>query len=163
MPADTSGKSRRAKLEQELCGRLANTFSSAVVLFHSALAERLGMNVTDFKCVAILNESGPMTAGRLAELTGMSTAATTLVLDRLERAGLVRRERDPNDRRKVILQPVSSPKMERDIGQAMEELVRSMTEVTSNYSAPQLEAIRDFMDRTTQVLQHVATRLKTGT
>jgi DNA-binding MarR family transcriptional regulator len=158
-----SRKSKRARAEQEICGRLAGTFSSAVLLFHSALAERLGMNVTDFKCMGLVSEAGPLTAGRLAELTGMSTAATTQVLDRLERAGLIQRERDPTDRRKVILRPVSSPQLERDIAQAMEGLAQSMGEVTSRYSGAQLETVSEFLEATTQVLQGVATRLKTGT
>jgi DNA-binding MarR family transcriptional regulator len=106
-----------------------------VVRFHSALAERLGMNVTDFKCVAVLSESGAMTAGKLAERVGLSTAATTLVVDRLERAGLVRRERDPDDRRKVILRPVPNPALERDISAAMDGLARSMGEVLSAHCA----------------------------
>jgi DNA-binding MarR family transcriptional regulator len=162
MSAVTKKGSKRDRVEQEICGRLAGSFSGSVVVFQEALAERLGMNTTDFKAVAVLAESGVMTAGRLSELMGLSTAATTQVLDRLERAGLVRRERDPNDRRKVILHPVSSPKLERDISEAMDGLAQSMSQVLSHYSGPQLEAINGFLDQTGQVLQGVARRLKTG-
>ena len=70
--------------------------NSSAMLSH-ACAERLGLHATDWECVNLLNEALPdaLTAGRLAELTGLSTGAVTGVLDRLEADGFVRRERDP--------------------------------------------------------------------
>jgi predicted ArsR family transcriptional regulator len=84
-------------------------------MFHSAIAERLGLNTTDHKCLDILNSQGSLTAGQLAELTGLTTGAVTGVIDRLEHAGYVCRARDPHDRRRVIVQPVDD-KAARDIG-----------------------------------------------
>ena len=75
-------------------------------MFHQAVAECVGLNVTDHKCLDVLVRSGPMTAGQLAQLTGLTTGAVTGVLDRLERAGFVRRQSDPSDRRRVIAQPL---------------------------------------------------------
>jgi len=72
------------------------------VLFRQALADRVGLNATDLACAGILSESGRLTAGRLAEVTGLTTGA----VDRLERAGYVRRTSDPEDRRRVIVEPV---------------------------------------------------------
>ncbi|WP_392435861.1 MarR family transcriptional regulator [Chlorogloeopsis fritschii PCC 9212] len=69
--------------------------SAATVLFHTAIAERLGLNTTDHKCADILAQTGAITAGELAERTGLTTGAITGVVDRLEKAGFVRRERDP--------------------------------------------------------------------
>src|SRR5262245_48700584 len=65
--------------------------------------DRFGLNRTDGRCVDILEESGPMTAGSLATLTGLTTGAITAAIDRLERAGLARRVRDAGDRRKVMV------------------------------------------------------------
>ena len=79
--------------------------STVTILFHQAIADRLGMNVTDHKCAGILARSGPITAGELARLTGLTTGAITGVVDRLERAGFVRRARDSSDRRRVIIEP----------------------------------------------------------
>lgn len=95
------------KITQELGHQLGERLSTAAVLFHAAVAERLGLNVTDWKRASILRRGAPCNPSRLAEVTGMSTAATTQVIDRLERAGIVRRERDPNVRRlrKGLAQP----------------------------------------------------------
>lgn len=56
-------------------------------------------------CLDFLGQQGPITAGRLAELTGLSSGAMTAALDRLERAGYARRVRDPGDRRRVLVEP----------------------------------------------------------
>src|SRR5450432_703373 len=78
--------------------------STRTVVFHAAIAERLGLNPSDHKCADLIcNETGPVTAGRLAELTGLSTGAITGVVDRLERAGFVSRVPDPEDRRRVVI------------------------------------------------------------
>src|SRR5216117_3098234 len=74
--------------------------STATVLFHAAVAERLGLSATDHKYADLIARQGPMTAGELADRAGLTTGAITGVLDRLERAGWVRRERDPHDRRR---------------------------------------------------------------
>src|SRR5215813_7862986 len=86
--------------------------SAATILFHQAVADRLGMNVTDHKCADILERHGPLTAGELAERTGLTTGAITGVIDRLEKTGFVRRAEDPGDRRRVIIEP-NRAKMQR--------------------------------------------------
>src|SRR6266852_1771624 len=79
--------------------------SAATIMFHQAIADRLGMNITDHKCADILSRTGPITAGELAQRTGLTTGAITGVIDRLEKAGFVCRAKDPSDRRRVILSP----------------------------------------------------------
>src|SRR3978361_2138665 len=82
--------------------------STRAVVFHAAIAERLGLNPSDHKCADLIcNETGPVTAGRLAELTGLSTGAITGVVDRLERAGFVSRVPDPEERRRVVITGVT--------------------------------------------------------
>src|SRR5262245_51910674 len=71
--------------------------------FFRAAAGRSGMTVTDLQVMDLLESAGPMTAGQLADLTGLTTGAITGMLNRLEEAGHVRRERDPNDARRVIV------------------------------------------------------------
>jgi DNA-binding MarR family transcriptional regulator len=66
-------------------------------------ARRLGVNRTDLRCLDWLS-AGPLTAGQLTEAIGLSSAATTTLVDRLERRGLVRRLRDDSDRRKVLVE-----------------------------------------------------------
>jgi DNA-binding MarR family transcriptional regulator len=72
------------------------------VLYSQQVAERLGINSTDLECLDYVMR-GPVAAGALAEMTGLTTGAITGVIDRLERAGFVRRESDPDDRRKVLV------------------------------------------------------------
>lgn len=77
------------------------------VLLHHATASKAGLNVTDAQCINALMLDGPQTPGQLAQLMGITTGgAITAVIDRLERAGYVKRTRDPDDRRRVIVEPV---------------------------------------------------------
>src|SRR5215213_10710033 len=96
--------------------------STATVLFHAAIADRLGIGATDVKCYSILRQTGPITAGDLAERTSLTTGAITGVIDRLERAELVRRARDPQDRRRIVLELVHDPEREQAIGALYEPL-----------------------------------------
>ena len=95
--------------EEELLrfAELGRAGSTLTVLRHTRIAERMGLSGTDHKTFDLVIQSGgPMTAGRIAELTGLSTGAVTGVIDRLEKVGLVRRVRDPEDRRKVLVEVV---------------------------------------------------------
>src|SRR2546423_13305828 len=84
---------------------LGRELSAAVVLFHQAIADRLGLSTTEWKSIDILLRSGPTTAKQLAELAGLTTGGVTGVVDRLERAGYVERPANPDDRRGVIINP----------------------------------------------------------
>jgi DNA-binding MarR family transcriptional regulator len=72
--------------------------------FDQAVGDALALNRTDLRCVDLLVLQGSVTAGRLADATGLSTGAMTAVLDRLEQAGLARRVRDTVDRRRVLVE-----------------------------------------------------------
>lgn len=95
--------------EEELFrfAELGRQGSTLTVLRHARIAERMGLSGTDHKTFDLVVQSGgPLTAGRIAGLTGLSTGAVTGVIDRLEKVGLVRRVRDPEDRRKVLVEVV---------------------------------------------------------
>jgi DNA-binding MarR family transcriptional regulator len=83
---------------------LARASEAANDAFDDVACAKLGINRTDLRCLNIVHNNGPMTAGRLADLSGLTTAAVTAVLDRLERAGYARRLRDQEDRRQVIVE-----------------------------------------------------------
>jgi DNA-binding MarR family transcriptional regulator len=101
----SSNNSERLQTIEHLIREL-KTSSSRGILFHQTLADWLGLNITDHKCLGFLLEEGPQTAGRLAELTGLTTGAITGVIDRLEKAGYVKREKDSHDRRRVMIEPI---------------------------------------------------------
>lgn len=132
---------------------LGREFSTAVVLFHEAVAARLGMSAAEWKCLGLLASQGPMTAGRLAELSGYTTGAITGVVDRLERAGRVRREPSQSDRRSVIIQPLRLGEAYQEVGPIFASLGAAMTEVSSRYTPEQLAAIEDYLARTTEALR----------
>jgi DNA-binding MarR family transcriptional regulator len=84
--------------------RVFRAHEAANDAFDEVAARKLGLNRTDVRCIGIVENEGPMTAGRLAELSGLTTAAVTSILDRLEQAGYARRTRDEKDRRQVIVE-----------------------------------------------------------
>jgi DNA-binding MarR family transcriptional regulator len=96
----------RAELMQDLEHAMRKS-SAQGTIYASAVADSVGISSSDMDCMDFLNLEGRMTAGRLAELTGLTTGAITGVVDRMEKAGLVRRERDAEDRRKVFIAPAA--------------------------------------------------------
>ena len=84
----------RAELATAFAAAIRRT-GSLMQLMSQAAADRIGINSTDLNCLNILSFRGQMTAGELARETGLTTASITGVVDRLEEAGYVRRERDP--------------------------------------------------------------------
>jgi DNA-binding MarR family transcriptional regulator len=94
-----SRETKRTLVEELIS--LARAHEAANDAFDEVAREKLGVNRTDLRCLNIVENQGPMNAGRLAELSGLTTAAVTAVLDRLERAGYARRVRDHGDRRQV--------------------------------------------------------------
>ncbi len=77
---------------------------TATARFDAAVAAAVGLNLTDMGCVDLLSRLGALTAGQLADHTGLSSGAMTTALDRLEQSGFARRVRDPQDRRRVLVE-----------------------------------------------------------
>jgi DNA-binding MarR family transcriptional regulator len=127
--------------------------STATVLFHAAIADRLGIGTTDVKCYSILRQTGPITAGELAERTSLTTGAITGVIDRLERAELVRRGRDPHDRRRIVLELVHNPERERAMLQLYEPLGRAINALVEQYDAADRATILAFLTAAVEVLE----------
>jgi DNA-binding MarR family transcriptional regulator len=154
--------SRDSRQREELLASLNDGFrqlSAATILFHQAVADQLGMNVTDHKCADILSRNGPMTAGALAQHTGLTTGAMTGVIDRLEKGGFVRRVRDAHDRRRVIVEPVVK-RMKQVIGPLFESMGRSAAALCARYSTEELAVIRDFTVRAHQMAIEEARKLR---
>jgi len=124
--------------------------SSLTVLFSQAVAERLGVHSTDIETMDLLHIYGPMTAGQLAEHAGLTSGATTRLIDRLERAGFVRRRQDPDDRRRVIIEP--SWEQAGVIMACFEGVGRRMGELWASYSPEELATIIDFMRRGNRIM-----------
>src|SRR5580698_106958 len=139
-PALSRPKTRAAlMLELEHAMRRS---SAQGVLFGQTVANRVGLSNSDMECLDFVILEGRVTAGRLAEVTGLTTGAITGVVDRLEQAGLVRRERDANDRRKVFM--VVVPEAAAKIGQFYVPMQQSMHKVWNGYSEAELRLLLRF-------------------
>jgi DNA-binding MarR family transcriptional regulator len=149
---------QRAELLAALVGEFRE-LSAATVMFHQAVSDRLGMHITDHKCADILSRTGPIPAGELARRTGLTTGAITGVIDRLERAGFVRRAVDPGDRRRVIIAPIPK-RMGRVIGPLFESMGRAAADLCARYSTRDLALIRDFVARAHRMAYEEARKLR---
>jgi DNA-binding MarR family transcriptional regulator len=114
-----------------------------------ALIGLLGINRTDGRCLDILEREGVITAGRLAEATGLTTGAVTAVLDRLERAGYARRVRDTADRRRVLVE--ATEKTRRIAPELFAELIEEVDTELGRYTAAELTLLRDFIRRDREI------------
>jgi DNA-binding MarR family transcriptional regulator len=94
-----------AALRDEVMRELLALIAS-VVLYNVEVSRAEGLGASDSQFLSLLGAHGPLTAGQLARLSGLTSGTVTGVIDRLEAAGFVRRERDPGDRRKVLVVPV---------------------------------------------------------
>ena len=131
--------------ELERFSWLGRDSSLVTVMFHARIAEQLGLSATDHKCLDLAARGGqPMTAGRIAELSGLSTGAVTGVIDRLERAGYVRRVRDPHDRRKVLVEVTLNDRHPERFGVLFKGLTEMMARVLSHYTPEQRELLYEY-------------------
>lgn len=131
---------------------------SWTVLHNQTIADRLGLGITDLHCVNLLDLEGPMTAGRLAELMGLTTGAVTGVLDRLERAGVLRREADPADRRRVVARLVPEG-MER-VREAYAGVGSEVEDLYAGYDDAQLAFLVDYTERNSEMTRRITTEMR---
>ncbi len=96
--------SKKARVEE--LERTIRAASAQRTLYSGVLAALLGLHQTDLECLFIITLGDNVTPGRLAEATGLTTGAITGVVDRIEKAGYIERVRDPDDRRRLFLQPI---------------------------------------------------------
>ena len=123
----------------------SRAWSTATVVMHAALAARLGLHATDHKAVDVLLQAGPLTAGELADRMGLTSSAITTMVDRLERHGLVRRDRDIEDRRRVIVRPTVSPEFGERFMALMQPMLADYGRYLAGLSNDQLDLVRRFM------------------
>jgi DNA-binding MarR family transcriptional regulator len=131
----------RAGLVQELEEAMRRS-SAQGVLYGQAVANVAGISGSDLECMDFLHLERRATAGRLAEVTGLTTGAITGVVDRLEKAGYVRRERDDADRRKVFITIV--PETTAEIGKLYVPMQQAMYKVWTRYSDEELRLLLRF-------------------
>ncbi|MBW0103866.1 MarR family transcriptional regulator [Pseudonocardia sp. KRD291] len=140
---------------------LARRHSTATVLFHHAVAERLGLGPADHKCLDLLLERGTMTGSELAAATGLTTGAITGVVARLERDGRIRREPHPDDGRKQVLRPV--PEGLRDLQDVFAGIGAETGPLLDGFDDRELRAIAEYLRRSTDFARRHAALLRVAT
>jgi DNA-binding MarR family transcriptional regulator len=138
-------------------GSATQAYQRATDGFDDAVGRALGLNPTDLRCLDWLTE-GPMTAGKLGEATGLSSAATTTLLDRLERKGFVHRERDTVDRRKVLVELTTRAR--EMIGGLYGPLAQEGSQHLARFSDDELERLREFLLEATEVVDRHTSRIR---
>lgn len=116
---------------------------SATDRFDQAVADALGLNRTDMRCIDVLQREGQLTAGQLAEATGLTSGAMTTAIDRLERLGYARRVRDPGDRRRVLVEVTD--RAEAEAGRFYAEHGAMAERRYHRYSTEELELLLGFI------------------
>ena len=147
----SSNQQTQPTVQQENFTLRMRSLGSRTVLYQQNVASTLGLYNNDFLSIDILREKGPITAGELSKLTGLATGSVTALIDRLEKNGYVRRENDPNDRRKVIIVPLYENKEE--VGNTYAPLHSAMVKLAASYSDEELELITQFLDKASDVLE----------
>ncbi len=124
--------------------REARRVGSVATLHNHAIADLLGLHQTDQECLDLLDWAAPLTAGELATHLGLTSGAVTGLVDRLEAGGWVRRERDPDDRRRVFVHPADDHGAE--LWEAFRPLAEAMDAYVSGLSDEQLAVVVDFLE-----------------
>jgi DNA-binding MarR family transcriptional regulator len=133
----------------EAGGKVFRAYQTSNDNFDQAIADHLGMNRTDMRCVDLIDQAGGMTAGELARAAGLTTGAVTAVVDRLERAGLARRVADPADRRRVRIE--TTPKLWEVTEPLMGPFLMESASILDDYTTEELERFTEFMQRVIDV------------
>jgi DNA-binding MarR family transcriptional regulator len=128
-----------------------NAHSEAVVLFHSRVAQNMGLDPTGYKTLFLLKRLGPLSAGEIAKETGLTAASVTDLIDRLVAKGYVSRGPHPTDRRRVVATLIEASVIHARRGFGVPN--PSLAKLCKRYEAKQLEVIADFLSRNAQRLR----------
>ncbi|MGW3123662.1 MarR family winged helix-turn-helix transcriptional regulator [Streptomyces sp. NPDC001107] len=150
----------RERLLDELAG-VSRRYMASYALFNQAVADHLGLHPTDLQCLNLLTlEGGPVTSGRIAEMTGLTTGSATRLVDRLEKAGYVVRERDAEDRRRVLVATV--PERIAEFGRMWDRLGGGWSALFAELDDAELAVVIGHMRRTVEFSAQQVARLRAG-
>jgi DNA-binding MarR family transcriptional regulator len=139
-------------------GKVIRAYQTSTDNYDQAIADRLGMNRTDMRCIDLIEQAGGMTAGELARAAGLTSGAVTAVVDRLERAGMARRVGDPSDRRRVRIE--ATAKLWELTGPLMGPFLDESSQILDNFSTEELERFAEFLERVIDVQDRHTQRIR---
>jgi DNA-binding MarR family transcriptional regulator len=149
--------SRREELEGAF-GSAVRAYQTAVDNFDQAMADHIGINRTDARCVDLIDQAGGMTAGELAKAAGLTTGAVTAVVDRLEAAGVARRVADPADRRRVRIEV--TPRLWELSEPLLGPMLAESRAIVALLSDAEIERFTDFLQRVIALQQRHTERVR---
>lgn len=121
-------------------------------MFHQAVADVVGLYITDHQCLYFIHCNGETPAGRLAELTGLTAGAVTGIIDRLEKAGYARRTNNPKDRRRTIVEPIRNKRLEKKIESIFMPLHERMHKLLASYPASELTFLLEVLTKSVEII-----------
>jgi len=140
--------SKKSDLKKQILTAVRD-YGVNLTLFRNAVSEWAGINVTDMECLRLLFLKGIATPSELARHTGLTSGATTAMLDRLEKAGLIERRPNPNDRRGTLIAAAESSAEK--AASWFESARKAQDDLISSYSAEELEIISDVFEKFTKL------------
>jgi DNA-binding MarR family transcriptional regulator len=149
--------SKKLDLKQRALRAVAD-YGAHLTLFRNAMSEWMGHNTTDMESLRLLFLKGVATPTELARHTGLTSGAATAMLDRLEKAGLIERRPNPNDRRGTLIVPSESAAEK--VASWFESARKAQDELISSYSEEELEVIADVFERFTKLWDQEREKLR---
>lgn len=146
------------KSKQELIEELSQTIQRSgtlTVLHTNAVADRVGLSATEFESMDLITRCQPISAGKLALKCGLTTGAITGIVDRLEKAGFVRRKSDPRDRRRVLLEPIKDPEKNKQIHELYQPISEAFEKFVSEYTEEQLQFLVDTHNKMNAMVEKI--------
>ncbi|MBC6451000.1 MarR family transcriptional regulator [Actinokineospora xionganensis] len=157
--SDADDRRRKRRLTNDIKESLRE-LSVQLSLLNHQVSGKLDLRDADLECLDLITRHGPLTPSALAKRAGMHPATMTGVLDRLERGGWISRDRDPSDRRAVLIQ--ARKDRAADVFALYSGMNSSMDDIVSGYSEAELQILADFLTRTTNAGQEATKELFGG-
>jgi DNA-binding MarR family transcriptional regulator len=159
----TPPRTKAIKRRQQLTGEIRDSLRELgiqLALLNHHVGARLELKDVDLDCLNLIDRHGPLSPSTLARRAGQHPATMTGILDRLERGGWIARDRDPSDRRAVLVRALNDRNA--DLMRLYSGMSTSMNQLLAGYADPELELIADFLHRTANAGQAASHELAAG-